>query len=103
MGRTRLLVSDFVMSFMWVWSGVVVRIIVFKYLGLGHSHLGEIVKVALSITNMFFFAFLVKVTRGGAYNPLTVLADAISGDFTNFLYCVGARIPSQVCSFFLLL
>ncbi|TKY62781.1 aquaporin SIP2-1 [Spatholobus suberectus] len=96
MGRARLLVSDFVLSFMWVWSGVLVRIIVFKHLGLGHAPIGEVVKTTLSVANMFFFAFLVKFTRGGAYNPLTVLADAISGDFNNFLHCVGARIPTQV-------
>ncbi|XP_061356000.1 probable aquaporin SIP2-1 [Gastrolobium bilobum] len=98
MGRSRLVVSDFVMSFMWVWSGVLVRIFVFKILGLGHGngHLGEFLKAAFSVANMFFFAFLSKVTRGGAYNPLTVFADAISADFNNFLFCVGARIPAQV-------
>lgn len=93
--------SDFVLSFMWVWSGVLVRIFVFKYLGLGHDHVGEIVKIAFSVVNMFFFAFLAKVTRGGAYNPLTVLSGAISGDFSNFIYCLGSRIPAQV-TFFLL-
>lgn len=88
--------SDFVLSFMWVWSGVLVRIFVFKYLGLGHDHVGEIVKIVFSVVNMFFFAFLAKVTRGGAYNPLTVLSGAISGDFSNFIYCLGSRIPAQV-------
>ncbi|CAK8542988.1 unnamed protein product [Lathyrus sativus] len=36
------------------------------------------------------------VSRGGVYNPLTVLAGAISGDVRNFLFCVGSRIPAQV-------
>lgn len=81
---------------MWVWSGVLIRIFVFKHLGLGHSPIAEVVKTAFSVVNMFFFAFLVKVSRGGAYNPLTVLSDAITGDFQNFIYCVGARIPTQV-------
>ncbi|KAK7377972.1 hypothetical protein VNO80_03408 [Phaseolus coccineus] len=96
MGRLRLLLADFVLSFMWVCSGVLVRLIVFQHLGFGHSPLGEVIKTTFSVANMFFFSFLVKVTRGGAYNPLTVLADAISGNFNNFLYCVGARIPAQV-------
>lgn len=92
--------ADFLLSFMWVWSGVVVGMLVFKTMGLGHGHLSaEILKAALSITNMFFFAFLAEVTRGGAYNPLTVLSSAFSGDFRNFLYCVGARIPAQVRNF----
>ncbi|KAI4300956.1 hypothetical protein L6164_034281 [Bauhinia variegata] len=96
MGRARLLLSDFIVSFMWVWSGVLVKILVYKYFSFGHQPHGEIVKCAFSIMNMFFFAFLAKITKGGAYNPLTVLSGAISGDFSNFLYCVGARIPVQV-------
>ncbi|XP_027352827.1 probable aquaporin SIP2-1 [Abrus precatorius] len=96
MGRMRLVVSDFVLSFMWAWSGVLVRIFVFRNLGFDHDHLGEVVKTAFSIANMFLFAYLSKVTRGGAYNPLTVLSGAISGNFSDFIYCVAARIPSQV-------
>lgn len=96
MGRARLLVSDFVLSFMWVWPGVLIRIFILKHLRLGNEPLAELLKTTFSVANMFFFAFLVKVTRGAAYNPLTVLSDAITGDFKNFLYCVGARIPTQV-------
>ncbi|CAK9144257.1 unnamed protein product [Ilex paraguariensis] len=90
------LISDFIMSFMWVWSSVIIKIFVFKVLGIGHDAKGEVVKCALSIINMFFFAFLGKVTKGGAYNPLTILSGAISGDFSNFLFVVGARIPAQM-------
>jgi len=89
-------VSDFVLSFMWVCSGVLLRLLVFKILGFSHTHLAEILKIVFSIVNMFFFAFLAKVSRGGAHNPLPVLVDAISGDFHNFLFCVGYRIPAQV-------
>lgn len=91
-----IIVSDFVMSFMWVCSGVLVRLFVFKVLAFSHTHIAEIVKIVFSIANMFLFAFLAKVSRGGAYNPLTVLADAFSGDFHNFIFCVGSRIPAQV-------
>ncbi|KAJ7972039.1 Aquaporin SIP1.1 [Quillaja saponaria] len=96
MAGIRLLISDFAMSFMWVWSGVLIKMFVYHNLGLGHEPSGEIIKCALSVVNMFFFAFLAKITKGGAYNPLTVLAAAISGDFSNFLFSVGARIPIQV-------
>lgn len=97
MERSKLIiVSDFVMSFMWVCSGVLVRLFVFKVLAFSHTHIAEIVKIVFSIANMFLFAFLAKVSRGGAYNPLTVLADAFSGDFHNFIFCVGSRIPAQV-------
>ncbi|KAJ0100123.1 hypothetical protein Patl1_21042 [Pistacia atlantica] len=48
---------------------------------------------------MFLFAFLTKLSKGAAYNPLTVLAAAASGDFSRFLFNVGARIPAQVSSF----
>lgn len=96
-GGWRLLAADFVMSLMWVWSSVVNKIIVHKILGYGaHDVKGEIVRYSFSILNMFFFAILTKVTKGGAYNPLTLLSAAISGDFSNFLFTLGARIPAQV-------
>ncbi|XP_010673209.2 probable aquaporin SIP2-1 [Beta vulgaris subsp. vulgaris] len=97
MGDTGLLLlSDFVLSFMWVCSGVFVKIFVFKFLGFHHDFIGEIVKLCFSLLNLFFFAFLGKIAKGGAYNPLTVLASAISGGFSRFLLSVGARIPTQV-------
>ncbi|XP_028761348.1 probable aquaporin SIP2-1 [Neltuma alba] len=96
MGRTMLLVSDFILSFMWVCSGVLIKLVANKYLGLSREPLREIVKIAIVIANMFFFAFLRIITRGGAYNPLTVLANAVSGDLSKFLYCVAVRIPVQV-------
>ncbi|OMP03196.1 Major intrinsic protein [Corchorus olitorius] len=81
---------------MWVWSGILVKMFVHKGLGMGQQAEAEILRCSLSILNMFFFTFLAKVTKGGAYNPLTVLSSAISGDFANFLFTVGARIPAQV-------
>lgn len=96
--RRRLLAADFAMSFMWVWSSVIIKIFVHRILGYGaHELKGEIVRYAVSVVNMFFFAFLGKATKGGAYNPLTILSSAISGDFSNFLFTLGARIPAQVC------
>ncbi|KAH8485912.1 hypothetical protein POPTR_016G024900v4 [Populus trichocarpa] len=94
--KTRLILSDFVVSLMWVWSGSLIKIFVFKVLGMGHDSRGEFLKNSLSIMNMFLFAFLGKVTKGGAYNPLTILSSAISGDFSQFLFTIGARIPAQV-------
>ncbi|KAL8232673.1 hypothetical protein R6Q57_002451 [Mikania cordata] len=96
-GIVRLLVSDTIMSFMWVWSSVLIKIFVHKVLGFTHHDTtGEFVRYSLSILNMFFFAYLSKITNGGAYNPLTVLSSAISGNFTKFLFTVGSRIPLQV-------
>lgn len=96
MAGAGLLVSDFIISFMWVWSGALNKIFVYKILGLGHEPSGEVIKCVVSILIMFFFAFLGKITKGGSYNPLTVLAGAISGDFRHFIFNVGARIPAQV-------
>ncbi|CAK7340319.1 unnamed protein product [Dovyalis caffra] len=94
--RTRLIVSDFLISVMWVWSGALIKMFVFKVLEMGHDSRGEFMKNSLSVLNMFVFAFLAKVTKGAAYNPLTVFASAISGDFSQFLFTIGARIPAQV-------
>ncbi|KAA0053919.1 putative aquaporin SIP2-1 [Cucumis melo var. makuwa] len=95
-GAARLLVLDFALSFMWLWSGVLVKIFVFGILGFGDDLVSEVVKASFSILNMFFFAFLVKISNGSAYNPLTILSAAFSGDFSRFLFVVGARIPAQV-------
>lgn len=92
----RLLVLDFALSFMWLWSGVLVKIFVFGILGFGNDLITEFVKTVVSILNMFFFAFLVKISKGAAYNPLSILSAAFSGDFSSFLFTVGARIPAQV-------
>ncbi|KAL2228073.1 probable aquaporin SIP2-1 [Sesamum indicum] len=96
-GGWRLLAADFLMSFMWVWSSVLNKIFVHRILGYGaHEFEGEIVRYAVSLLNMFFFTFMCKAARGGHYNPLTLLSAAISGDFSNFLFVLGARIPTQV-------
>lgn len=96
MGKVGLILYDFIISFMWVWSGCLVKMFVSQGLGMGPEPNAEIVKGALSVANMFFFAFLAKVTKGGAYNPLTVLSSAVSGDVKQFLFTVGVRIPVQV-------
>lgn len=96
----RLLLSDFIISFMWVWSSVLIKMFVYNILG-GFGPLdlqAEIFKHALAIINMFFFAYLAKLTKGGTYNPLTILSSAISANFSQFLFIVGARIPAQVSS-----
>ncbi|XP_050231482.1 probable aquaporin SIP2-1 [Mercurialis annua] len=88
-----LIISDFVISFMWVWSGAVIKMFVNGVLGMGHEPSGEVVKYILSVINMFVFAWLGKM---GAYNPLTVLSSAISADSNRFLLTLGARIPAQI-------
>ncbi|KAF5207936.1 Aquaporin SIP1.1 [Thalictrum thalictroides] len=81
---------------MWIWSGALIKLFVFKYLNLGLEPKGEILKASLSIMSMFLFAWLSKITKGGSYNPLNLLSSAISGSFSGFLFIVGVRIPVQV-------
>ncbi|KAI3819926.1 hypothetical protein L1987_13779 [Smallanthus sonchifolius] len=93
----KLLVSDTIMSFMWVWSSVLIKLFVHRVLVFSHHDVAaELFRYSLSIFNMFLFAYLAKLTNGGAYNPLTVLSSAVSGSFTKFLFTVGSRIPLQV-------
>ncbi|KAJ4971405.1 hypothetical protein NE237_004504 [Protea cynaroides] len=96
MASVPLILFDFVLSFTWVWSGALIKLFVYNILGFGFEPKGEILKASLSILSMFFFAWLGKITRGGSYNPLTVLSGAVSGNFTGFLFTVGARIPAQI-------
>lgn len=92
----RLVVSDFILSFMWVWSSILNRVLVFKVLGLPDDFFGEAVKCGFTIIIMFFFAFMGKVTGGGTYNPLTLLTGGVSGSFLHFLFNFCTRIPAQV-------
>lgn len=96
MGKSGVIIYDFIISLMWVWSNFLIKLLVNQILGIDYQPKAEFVKNSLSVINMFFFAFLGKVTNGGAYNPLTVLASAVSGGFAHFLFTVGARIPAQV-------
>ncbi|XP_074355202.1 putative aquaporin SIP2-1 [Apium graveolens] len=96
MGGVKLIVSDFVISFMWPWASILVKIFVYKPLGLGFEFKDDVFRCSISVINMFVFAWFSKLTKGGAYNPLMVLAPAMSGDSSTFLYTVGARIPAQI-------
>ncbi|XP_057786372.1 probable aquaporin SIP2-1 isoform X2 [Salvia miltiorrhiza] len=96
-GARRLLAADFAISLTWVFSNELIKIFVQSVMGNAASQLeGDIARCALAVVNMFAFAYMSKATDGGAYNPLSVLAPAISGDFSNFIFTVGARIPAQV-------
>lgn len=98
MGRIGLVVSDLVLSFMWIWAGVLVNILVHGVLGFSRSDpTGEIVRYLFSIISMFIFAFLQQITKGGLYNPLTALASGVSGGFSSFIFSVFVRIPVEVC------
>ncbi|GAB4843999.1 MIP aquaporin (TC 1.A.8) [Ancistrocladus abbreviatus] len=102
--KIRVLISDFIISMMWVCSGPLINLFVQKNLGIGKGHhlhghespTAEIMKEAVTILNLFVFAYLGKVSKGGAYNPLTVLAAAVTEDFDQSLFILGARIPAQV-------
>ncbi|CAA7393006.1 unnamed protein product [Spirodela intermedia] len=94
----RLLVADLVMSFSWVWSGALVKVLLLRTLGpeIIRQAGGEMLRYAVSVLVMFFFAWLGTITRGASHNPLTVLSHAMSGDFSIFLLTVLGRIPCQV-------
>ncbi|XP_068663445.1 probable aquaporin SIP2-1 [Aristolochia californica] len=96
MGKLRLVATDFALSFMWVWSGTLTKLFVFKYFGYGSEPMGEVLRYSLQVLVLFFFVWVGKITKGGSFNPLPTLANAISGNFTGLLFAVGARIPSQV-------
>ncbi|KAK1365913.1 Aquaporin protein 24 [Heracleum sosnowskyi] len=96
MGGVKLIVSDFIISFMWPWTTILIKIFMYNPLGLGFETKDDIIRCGVSVINMFVFAWFSKLTKGGAYNPLMVLAPAMSGDYSTFLYTVGARIPAQI-------
>ncbi|XP_020573462.1 probable aquaporin SIP2-1 [Phalaenopsis equestris] len=94
--RLRLIASDFFVSFLWVWSGSLLRCLAFRFLGSGNNPVVLIIKCLVAVPYLVFFAWVGRATKGGSYNPLIVLCYAISGNFTVFLFSVLARIPAQV-------
>ncbi|XP_010251758.1 PREDICTED: probable aquaporin SIP2-1 [Nelumbo nucifera] len=96
MARNQVILSDFIISFAWLWSGSLNKFFVCKFLGLGSKPSGEVIENILDLLSMYCFAWLCK-TYSGAYNPLSesVLSGAISGNNTRILYTVGSRIPAQ--------
>ncbi|XP_009116396.1 probable aquaporin SIP2-1 [Brassica rapa] len=94
MSRISIVVSDLVLSFMWIWSGVLVSILVHGVLGFSRNvTTGEIVGYTFSVISMFIFAFLQKLTKGGHYNPVAALA---SGGFGSFIFTIMVRVPAEV-------
>lgn len=101
-GMGRLIITDTILSFMWVWAGIMVRIIVQNFKALSNNDQAtELFRCCIIVVNMFLFTYLVKLTNGGAYNPVVVFTSAINaGDFATILFNI-ARIPFQVNFIFL--
>ncbi|XP_071724327.1 probable aquaporin SIP2-1 [Rutidosis leptorrhynchoides] len=89
-------IVDFVMSFLYAWISVFIKIFVYRILGFHHDALGEAVLITFKIFNTILFQFLSKKLKGGTYNPITVLYHSITGDFNHILFALNARIPAQV-------
>ncbi|KAL5707809.1 MIP aquaporin [Ranunculus cassubicifolius] len=96
MASIKLILSDFILSFSWVFSGALQKILITNILGLRSSLQDEILKILISIIRLFIFAWWGKISKGGTYNPLNLLSSAISGSFSGFLFAFGVRIPVQV-------
>ncbi|XP_076929546.1 putative aquaporin SIP2-1 [Bidens hawaiensis] len=95
-GMGQLIVTDTILTFMWVWAGIIVRIIVQYFNTLRcNDYVSETFKCSLTVANMFLFTYLAKLTNGAAYNPVVVFINAVNGDFVTFLFNIG-RIPFQV-------
>ncbi|XP_010251760.1 PREDICTED: probable aquaporin SIP2-1 isoform X2 [Nelumbo nucifera] len=96
MARVQLILSDLIISFMWVWSCGLTKILLYNYLALGQP-IREIMEGSLYVLSIFFFSWLGNNCSGGSYNPfsVSVLSDAISGDNARYWFAVGVRVPTQ--------
>ncbi|XP_010251757.1 PREDICTED: probable aquaporin SIP2-1 [Nelumbo nucifera] len=96
MAGNQVIFSDFLMSFICVWSRTLSSLFVNNFLGFKSDPRGEIIKGILYVLRLFFYGWLSKILRGASYNPLTVLSQAISGKHSRLFFTLGARIPAQV-------
>lgn len=97
-----LIVWDFALSFMWAWAGSLTKLFVYSFLDWGRTPAAaEAMKLSISVLYMYFFAWMGNLSRGGAYNPLTVLSSAFMGGLDGFLFNLFGRIPAQVSKYHL--
>ena len=96
----RMLAVDLIMAFMWVWSGAIVKIVISTWVDpkIVGNHGLDFLRYTGTVLFMFLFAWLGIITRGAAYNPLSVLSDASTGDLSTFVLTLFGRISSQVFS-----
>lgn len=91
-----LMAWDFALSFMWAWAGSLAKLFAYSFLGWGHTPEAEAIKLSISVLYMYFFAWMVNLSRGAAYNPLTLLSSAFMGGLDGFLFIAFCRIPAQI-------
>lgn len=97
MGALKLVVADILVSFLWVLSGALVRVltaVVASHFLQLKSH-EEILKWVLMVQVMFIFSWLSKLTNGATYNPVTVLSNAFAENRAESLFTLAVRIPAQ--------
>lgn len=95
MGRIALIVWDFFLSFGWAWTSCFVKLFVYS-LNWGKTNEAEALTLSLYVVCMYLFAWLGKLSKGGSFNPLNILASAfIDGPFA-FLFTAFGRIPAQI-------
>eukprot|EP01018_Ginkgo_biloba_P038995 Gb_36383 [translate_table: standard] len=59
---------------------------------------GNVLKWTLTVAVLFIFAWLVKVTNGASYNPITDLSYACAGISQHHsLFALAVGIPAQAC------
>lgn len=89
-----IIIWDFILSFTWPWAGSLVKLFVHSFLRFENTSEAQVLRYSLSVVYMYLFAFLRKLTRGGAYNPLTILD--LSHGIRGILFVAFARIPTQI-------
>lgn len=97
MAGLKLIVADMVVSFLWVLSGALLRVVtaIVASHSLQLKENEEILKWALAVAVMFIFTWLGKITNGASYNPVTVLSNAFEATKAESLFTLAARIPAQ--------
>lgn len=97
MAGLKLMVADMVVSFLWVLSGALVRVVtaIVASHSLQLKENEELLRWALAVAVMFIFTWLGKITNGASYNPVTVLSNAFATTKAESLFTLAARIPAQ--------
>ncbi|XP_061964585.1 probable aquaporin SIP2-1 isoform X2 [Populus nigra] len=71
--KTRLIVSDFIVSIIWVWNGALIKMFVFKVLQMGHDSRGEFMRQ--SLTFLFTIGTRIPAQVIGSITAVRLLID----------------------------
>lgn len=89
-----LLASDFILTILWIWGSDLITVLAYKVF-----NGGEFQSWILYMILRYLLAWLGRLTGGGTFATLSILASAAFGDLSEFRFSVVFRVFAQVIGY----